>query len=120
MSAIISTGSLISSTILSTFFVAFASGEQMISIILPARSFVDKYKEMNIDTKNLSRCVEAAGTVGINLVLGGITAVYASAMVGVEHLQFIPLAFFVILVSLIIFLFCYSGWSIAKIDYSKE
>src|SRR5699024_5675903 len=62
-----STGSLISTTIFSTLGVAFTTGEQMISIILPARSFVNKYEEMGIDTKNLSRCVEAAGTVGINL-----------------------------------------------------
>ncbi|MDY0393625.1 Na+/H+ antiporter NhaC family protein [Virgibacillus halophilus] len=73
MSKVHTTGSLISATIFSTFIVAFASGAQFLAIILPARTFVGNYKEMGIDTKNLSRCVEAAGTVGINLVPWGGT-----------------------------------------------
>lgn len=109
-----STGSLISSTIFSTFLVGFASGEQFLTIILPARSFVHKYKEMNIDTTNLSRCVEAAGTVGINLVPWGITAVYASNVLGVSPGQFIPYAFFVMIVPLINLLFGFTGWTITK------
>lgn len=109
-----STGSLISTTIFSTLGVAFTTGEQMISIILPARSFVNKYEEMGIDTKNLSRCVEAAGTVGINLVPWGVTAVYASSMLGVSPLDFIPFAFFVILVPIINLIFGYTGWTISK------
>ena len=71
MTKVRKTGSLIASTILATFVVAFATGAQFLAIILPARTFVDKYKEMGIDTKNLSRAVEAAGTVGINLVPWG-------------------------------------------------
>jgi len=114
MAKIKSTGSLISATIFSTLGLAFTTGEQMISIILPARSFVHKYKEMGIDTKNLSRCVEAAGTVGINLVPWGVTAVYAQAMLGVNPLDFIPYAFFVILVPIINLIFGYTGWTITK------
>src|SRR5699024_7558962 len=109
-----STGSLISTTIFSTLGVAFTTGEQMISIILPARSFVNKYEEMGIDTKNLSRCVEAAGTVGINLVPWGVTAVYASSMLGVSPLDFIPFSFFIILVPIINLIFGYTGWTISK------
>ena len=45
MSKVRSTGTLISSTILSTFVVAFASGAQFLAIILPARTFVKNYKE---------------------------------------------------------------------------
>lgn len=114
MAKIKSTGSLISATIFSTLGLAFTTGEQMISIILPARSFVHKYREMGIDTKNLSRCVEAAGTVGINLVPWGVTAVYAQTMLGVNPLDFIPYAFFVILVPIINLIFGYTGWTITR------
>lgn len=119
MGRVRTTGQLITSTVLSTFLVAFASGEQFLSIILPARSFVGKYKEMGIDTKNLSRCVEAAGTVGINLVPWGVTAVFASSLFDISPLEFIPYAFFVILVPLINIFFGFTGWTITKTNYPE-
>lgn len=120
MAKIHSTGSLILSTTLSTFLVAFASGAQFLAIILPARTFLDKYKEMNIDTKNLSRCVEASGTVGINLVPWGVPAVFAAGVFGISPGQFIPFAFFVFLVPLINVLFGYTGWTITKKTYVEK
>ncbi|WP_252504319.1 Na+/H+ antiporter NhaC [Sporosarcina sp. Marseille-Q4943] len=114
-----STGTLISTTILSTFVVAFASGAQFLAIILPARTFVHTYKEMGIDTKNLSRCVEAAGTVGINLVPWGVPAIFAASTLGVSPGQFIPYAFFAFLVPLINIVFGFTGWTITKKSYQK-
>lgn len=120
MASVRSTGTLISSTILSTFVVAFASGAQFLAIILPARTFVNKYKEMGIDTKNLSRCVEAAGTVGINLVPWGVPAIFAASILGVSPGEFIPYAFFAFLVPLINIIFGFTGWTITKKNYSDE
>ncbi len=119
MDKVRTTGSLISSTILSTFVIAFASGEQFLSIILPARTFTKKYKEMGIDTKNLSRSVEAAGTVGINLVPWGITAVFAMNILGPSPGEFIPFSFFVFLVPLINIIFGFTGWTITKKQYPE-
>lgn len=115
-----STGSLISTTIFSTFVVAFASGAQFLAIILPARTFVHTYKEMEIDTKNLSRCVEAAGTVGINLVPWGVPAIFAASTLGVSPGEFIPYAFFAFLVPLINIVFGFTGWTITKKSYRKK
>lgn len=122
MARVRSTGTLISSTILSTFVVALASGAQLLAIILPARTFIHKYKEMGIDTKNLSRCVEAAGTVGINLVPWSVPAVFAMGVLGVAPGEFIPFAFFVVLVPLINILFGFTGWTIEKkaVRYDNE
>ncbi|MED4203916.1 Na+/H+ antiporter NhaC [Neobacillus mesonae] len=120
MSKVHSTGTLISSTILSTFVVAFASGAQFLAIILPARTFVKTYKDMGIDTKNLSRCVEAAGTVGINLVPWGVPAVFAAGILGVSPGEFIPYAFFAFLVPLMNIIFGFTGWTITKKNYQTE
>lgn len=109
--------SLIATTIASTFLVAFASGAQFLAIILPTRTFVQTYKDMNIDTKNLSRCVEAAGTVGITLVPWGVPAVFAANMLGVSAEQFIPYIFFAFLVPLINILYGITGWTIVKKEY---
>ncbi|MCG7345964.1 Na+/H+ antiporter NhaC [Sporosarcina sp. ACRSL] len=115
-----STGALISTTILSTFVVAFASGAQFLAIILPARTFVQTYKERGIDTKNLSRCVEAAGTVGINLVPWSVPAIFAAGILGVSPGEFIPFTFFAFLVPLINIIFGFTGWTITKKSYDKK
>ncbi|MBY0121695.1 Na+/H+ antiporter NhaC [Bacillus sp. S/N-304-OC-R1] len=120
MAKVNSAGTLISSTILSTFVVAFASGAQFLAIILPARTFVNKYKDMGIDTKNLSRCVEAAGTVGINLVPWGVPAVFAASILSVSPGEFIPYSFFVFLVPLINIVFGFTGWTISKKNYNHD
>ncbi|WP_080848399.1 Na+/H+ antiporter NhaC [Cytobacillus gottheilii] len=120
MEKVKSAGALISSTLLSTFIVALASGAQFLAIILPARTFVQKYKDMNIDTKNLSRTVESMGTVGINLIPWSVPAVFASGILGVSAWEFIPYAFFIYLVPLVNLLFGFTGWTIAKKNYSQE
>ncbi|EPY12319.1 MULTISPECIES: Na+/H+ antiporter NhaC [Paenibacillus] len=117
VSRIKTSSSLIATTIASTFLVAFASGAQFLAIILPTRTFVQTYKDMNIDTKNLSRCVEAAGTVGITLVPWGVPAVFAANMLGVSAEQFIPYIFFAFLVPLINILYGITGWTIVKKEY---
>ncbi|WP_057760803.1 Na+/H+ antiporter NhaC [Cytobacillus praedii] len=113
-------GSLISATLVSTFVVALASGAQFLAVILPARTFVQKYKNMNIDTKNLSRTVESMGTVGINLIPWSVPAVFASGILGVSAWEFIPYAFFIYIVPLINLLFGFTGWTITRKDYSQE
>lgn len=120
MERVKTTGTLIGSTLLTTFIVALASGAQFLAVILPARTFVQKYKEMNIDTKNLSRTVESMGTVGINLVPWSVPAVFASGILGVSAWEYIPYAFFIYLVPLINLLFGFTGWTITKKDYSQE
>ncbi|WP_010096487.1 Na+/H+ antiporter NhaC [Ornithinibacillus scapharcae] len=120
MATVRTTGALISTTILSTFLIAFTTGAQFLAIILPARTFEYKYKEMGIDTKNLSRAVESAGTVGINLVPWGVPAVFAADILGTSPAEFIPFSFFVILVPLINILFGYTGWTITRKEYTNN
>lgn len=115
------TGSLILTTVLSTLVVAFASGSQALSIVLPAKGFQKTYKDRGLDTKNLSRCVEAAGTVGITLVPWGIVSIFASgAFGGLSPYTFIPFIFFAFLVPIINVIYGFSGFTIAKKDYSKQ
>lgn len=120
MAKVRKTSSLITSTIFATFVVAFSTGAQFLAIILPARTLVDKYKEMGIDTKNLSRAVEAAGTVGINLVPWGVPAVFAAGIFGLSPEEFIPFSFFVFLVPLVNILFGFTGWTISRKNYDNE
>ncbi|MDA3130269.1 Na+/H+ antiporter NhaC [Aliibacillus thermotolerans] len=118
MEKVKTTASLISSTILSTLVVALASGEQYLSNILPGRTFIKKYKNMNIDTKNLSRATESIGTVGINLIPWSVPAVFAASIFELHPWEYLPYAFFVFLVPIINLLFGFTGWTIVRKDYS--
>lgn len=115
-----SVGSLILSTILSTFIIAFASGAQFLAVILPARGFLETYKKFGLSPLNLSRSVEAAGTVGINLVPWGVPAVFAASVLGVPAIEFIPFIFFAFLVPLINIIFGYTGFSIKRIPATSS
>ncbi|MFC0523577.1 Na+/H+ antiporter NhaC [Pontibacillus salicampi] len=114
-----STGSLISTTVASTLLVAFSSGEQFMSIILPSRALASTYEEKGIDPKNLSRSVEAAGTVGINLVPWGVTAVFVSDMLSISPYSFIPFIFFAYLVIAINLIYGFTGFTITKLNHTS-
>ncbi|GGD26208.1 Na+/H+ antiporter NhaC [Pontibacillus salipaludis] len=115
-----STGSLVLRTVLSTLVVAFTSGEQYLSVILPSRAMAEAYEKQGIHPKNLSRTVEAAGTVGINLVPWGVTALFVSNITNVSPYSFIPFIFFAYLVIGINLFYGYTGISITKADPQAE
>lgn len=114
------TGSLIASTIFATFIVGFSSGAQFLAIILPARGFLDSYKKMGLSPLNLSRAVEAAGTVGINLVPWGVPAVFAAGVFGLAPTQFIPWVLFAFIVPLLNIVYGYTGFSIKRLNVESE
>lgn len=100
--------------IISTFLIGFSTGAQILAIIIPGSLFKESYKEFGLQTKNLSRTVEAAGTVGITLVPWSVPAIFAAKMLGTEALAFIPYLFFPILVILINIIYSITGFSIAE------
>lgn len=107
-------GSLVAGSLGAGFVVAFASGEQYVSNLLPARAFVEPFKHMGLARVNLTRTAEAAGTVGINLVPWSVPAVFASGVFGIPAVEFIPFIFFAFLVPLINLIYAYTGFTIKR------
>lgn len=121
MKRVKTTGQLLRATLFSGLAIGFATGAQLLAIILPAKMFVPAYQERNLHVKNLSRAAEAAGTVGINLVPWSVPAVFAHNVLGVEPIQFIPYIFFAYFVLIINLIYGYTGVSITplKADQNK-
>lgn len=69
---------ILMSAIFSGLFISFATGAQILAIMIPARMFSPVFKEKNLHAKNLSRIVEAVGTVGIIIVPWSVHAVFAN------------------------------------------
>lgn len=114
MKKVKTTGQLIFATLFSGLAIAFATGAQLLAIIIPAKMFSPAYKERNLHAKNLSRAAETAGTVGINLVPWSVPAIFASNILGVEPMKFIPYIFFAYLVIIADLIYGYTGFTIAK------
>jgi NhaC family Na+:H+ antiporter len=113
-----STGSLVLTTILSTLAIGFASGSQSLCLVLGGRSFAPIYKQRGLDTKNLSRAIESAGTVGITLVPWGTPALFAAGVLGgLNPYEFIPFLFFAMIVPIVNIIYGYTGFTMAKKDY---
>ncbi|SQI24895.1 sodium/proton antiporter [Salmonella enterica subsp. arizonae] len=58
-----SVGQLIAATIGTTILVTGATSDGKLALLVPAELFKDAYRRMGLDTKNLSRTIEDAGTV---------------------------------------------------------
>ena len=108
-------GSMVAGSMGAGFVVAFASGEQYVSVLLPARAFLDPFQKMGLSPLNLTRTAEAAGTVGINLVPWSVPAVFAAGGFGIPAVEFIPFIFFAFLVPLINLIYAYTGFTIKRV-----
>lgn len=113
-------GSMVAGSLGAGFAVAFASGEQYVSILLPARAFLEPYKKMGLSPLNLTRTAEAAGTVGINLVPWSVPAVFAAGVFGMPAVEFIPFIFFAFLVPIINLIYAYTGFTIKRVTPSEN
>lgn len=63
LTVIHSVGQLIAATIGTTILVTGATSDGKLALLVPAELFKDAYRRMGLDTKNLSRTIEDAGTV---------------------------------------------------------
>lgn len=116
MKFIKSDGQLILLTVLSGFAVAFATGAQLLAILLPARMFVPEFKARNLHLKNLARVAQSIGAIGINLVPWSVPCIFASNILGVEPSKFIPYLFFVFMTVIINLAYGFTGFTITKIN----
>lgn len=111
---------LMLATLGSSLAVGYATGAQLLAIILPARMFAPLYRARGLHPKNLSRAVEAAGTVGINLVPWSVPAIFAQSVLKVPPAEFIPYVFLAYAVILLNALYGITGVTIAKVRATSE
>ena len=61
-------GGLVTVTLLSCIIMNIIGGDQYLSIVLPGRMYKETFEDMHLAPRNLSRCLEDAGTVTSNLI----------------------------------------------------
>ena len=114
--AIRGVSSLTFSTGLSAILMNALTADQYMSIVGPSITFRPLYEEYDLETRNLSRAVEAAGTPTSVLIPWNSGGVFMAGVLGVPTLSYAPYYFFGFLSPLVLFLMGFSGWRIWQID----
>lgn len=114
-----STGDLILATIISCYGVVLISGDQYLSIVIPGRMFKDAYKERNLHPKNLSRCLEDAGTLASPLIPWSSCGAFMMMTLGLSPWTYVPFCFLNYLNPIISIIFGYTGLTIEKLPVDQ-
>jgi NhaC family Na+:H+ antiporter len=109
-----SVGSLTAGTALSAFGMNVLAAEQYMSIVVPGMSLRGLYDDFDLDSRNLSRAVEASGTTTSALVPWNAGGVYMATVLGVPTLEYAPYYFLGFLSPAILIVMGYTGWRVTK------
>ncbi len=111
-----STGSLVASTAATCVSMNIIAPDQYLSIVVPGRMYRDAFEKANLHPKNLSRCLEDAGTLTSPLVAWNTCGVYMFGALGVSPFVYLPFAFLNLITPLISILYGFTGWTMAPRD----
>lgn len=114
------TAGLISATVISCISVCLMTGDQYLSIVIPGRMYRKSYEKMGLHPKNLSRCLEDAGTLISPLVPWSSCAAYMVAMLGVSTLSYLPFTFLCLINPVISIIYGITGFTIEKLPAVEE
>lgn len=84
-------------------------GEQYLSILLTGETYQAQYKKVGLDSINLARVSEDAGTVVNPLVPWSVCGVFITNVLDVSTLAYLPFAFFCLLSPILTILFGVTG-----------
>ena len=110
------TGSLIATTIFTSFGLNVVSSDQYMAIVLPGRMFKLEFEKRGLAPENLSRTLEDSGTLTSPLVPWNTCGAYMAATLGVSTLSYLPFAFFNIISPLVAIFLGFTGISIKYVN----
>ena len=115
-----SSGSLITSTVLTCLGANLVLCDQYMAIVMGGRMYAQAYRDRGLHAKNLSRAVEDSATVTANLVPWNSGGVYQAGVLGVPTIVYLPFNFFCWLSPLVTLVFGWAGWTIHPLDKAEE
>ncbi len=115
-----STGDLIFATIISCYGVVLIAGDQYLSIVIPGRMYKDAYKARGLHPKNLSRCLEDAGTLASPLIPWSSCGAFMMMTLGLAPWTYVPYCFLNLINPIISIFYGYTGITIAKLPAEEE
>jgi NhaC family Na+:H+ antiporter len=110
----ISTGRLVVATLASSLGMNLLASDQYLSIVIPGRMYKGAFDDAGLDPRNLSRCLEDAGTITSPLIPWNTCGATMLGALKVDPLHFAPYAFFNLICPLISALLGFTGWTMKK------
>ncbi|OIB55856.1 Na+/H+ antiporter NhaC [Natrialba sp. SSL1] len=107
-----SSGSLIAGTGVSAMAINVLTAQQYMSIVLPGMTLRNLYEDFSLDSDELSRAVEAAGTPTGALIPWHAGGVFMASATGVATLEYAPFYLFGFLSPLVLFAMVAMGWDV--------
>jgi NhaC family Na+:H+ antiporter len=109
-----STFKIIACTSVLTYITNAIGSSMLFASIVTATLMKDAFKENGIAMENLSRTLEDSGTLGAVLIPWNSNAIYASQMLGVAPLAFMPYCFLNYITPVIDLIYAKTGFTIKK------
>lgn len=111
-----STGTLIASTLVTSIGMNVVASDQYVAIVVPGRMYRAEFRKRGLEAKNLSRCLEDAGTLTSPLVPWNTCGAFMAQSLAVPTLVYLPFCFFNLCNPLISAFYGFTGFTIARIE----
>ena len=111
-----STGGLILSTIGTCIGMNIVASDQYISIVFPGRMYRARFEKLGLKSKNLSRCLEDAGTLTSPLVPWNTCGVFMAQTLSVSTIAYLPFCFFNLMNPILSSIYGLTGFTIERIE----
>ncbi len=115
-----STGSLITTVVVSCIGINIVAADQYIAIVLPGKMYRAEFKKRGLDPRNLSRVIEDSGTLTSPLVPWNTCGAFMASTLGVATLAYLPFAFFNLINPLVSIVYGFTGFTMVKIEEEED
>ncbi|MFT9497586.1 Na+/H+ antiporter NhaC [Anaerosolibacter sp.] len=114
------TGSLVVCTIATSIFTNLVAGDQYLSIVLPGRMYKPMWDQRGYHPKNLSRCLEDAGTLTSPLIPWNTCGAFMFSTLGVHPFAYLPYAFLNLINPLVSIFYGFTGITMEKLPQNQS
>ncbi len=121
LSRLVNTVGNLTATVLGTsIFVNLFGANQYLAVILPGQMFEESYRDKHLKLKNLTRTLEAGGTLTAPLIPWNSSGVFVYAAIGVSVTAYAPYAVLCWITSIIVLAFGYLNITMDKCEPFEE
>ncbi|MGD8536725.1 MAG: Na+/H+ antiporter NhaC [Candidatus Aminicenantes bacterium] len=110
------TGSLVATTIFSSIGMNAIASDQYMAIVIPGRMYKNAFDAQGLHPKNLSRCLEDAGTLSSPLIPWNSCGAFMHATLGINPLLYLPFAFLNLANPVVSIFYGYTGITMEKAE----
>jgi NhaC family Na+:H+ antiporter len=111
-----STGSLVTATVLTSIITNVVAGDQYLSLVLPGKMYKDEFHKRGLAPRNLSRCLEDAGTLTSPLVPWNTCGATMQTYLGVSTIEYLPYCFLNLVNPIVSIVFGFTGITMMKLE----